>query len=154
MKKRNVSIMLACTAALFVLAGCVQSSAPPPPSKPTGAAGPAWAYVLIPGPAFQIQISPNNYDSITISQVFIELDTAMEPNKLSNIKNNIIAKRVEIKAALQQIVLEAGYQNLFIGEKRAIMEGRLRQEIIRILGTYVKDSDIKGVTLQKYSLSD
>jgi hypothetical protein len=110
--------------------------------------------VLIQGPAFQVQISPNNYDAITISQVFIELDTTMDAGKFSTIRNNIIAKRVEIKEALQQIVLKAGYQNLFIDEKRALIEGQLRQEIIRILGTYVKDSDIKSVTLQKYSLSD
>ena len=154
MKKRNVSIMLAFTAALFVLAGCVQPSTPPPPSKPVGATGPASAYVLIQGPAFQVQISPNNYDAVTISQVFIELDTTMDAGKFSTIRNNIMAKRVEIKEALQQIVLKAGYQSLFIDAKRAMIEGQLRQEIIRILGAYVKDSDIKGVTLQKYSLSN
>jgi len=149
MKMHRLLTNLLGIALLLTAAGCIIVQ----PQPPAPQQGPKEKYVLIEGPIFAVQKSPGIYDTVQIKQVFVQLNPDLEPTRMQALMTNIMQSRVEIKEALQQIVLTVGYQYLFNDEKRAMMEGRLRQEIIRILKGNFSDKDVKGVVLDKYSIS-
>jgi hypothetical protein len=153
-------VQIACAALLLAFSGCSLGNlghnsnqtvvVVPTPSQPSGPKNP---YMWIEGPSFGVQKSPGYYETVQISQIFIELDPALEPAKRNLIVINITSSRFDIKEALQNIILKVGYQNLFIDEKRSLIENRLRQEVVRILGGSAADKDIKDVILGKCMLS-
>jgi len=149
MKMRNLLMNMACIALLLIAAGCVIQQPPPPPPQQ----GPQEKYVPLDGPIFSVQKSPGVYETVRIGQIFIQTDSAMDPVRAEALRANIIQSRVDIREACRQIVTSVGYQYLFNDEKRATMEGRLRQEIIRILKGKFTDKEVKGVVLGGYSVS-
>jgi hypothetical protein len=136
-------------ALILSAAGCIVQQ-PPQPSAPQGS---SQQYVLIEGPLFSIQKSPGIYETVRIKEIFIDLNPTMDANRMVALRANIIQAQVDIKEACRQVVTAVGYQYLFNDEKRAIMEGRLRQEIIRILKGNFTDKDVTGVTFGQYSIS-
>jgi flagellar basal body-associated protein FliL len=110
--------------------------------------------VTLEGPTFPVQVSPDNYRTVQVRNIVVELNSELDETSINNLKDNLTDLNYEIKDALKNIIISEGYQSILLPKDQQRLQNKLRQEIIRLLGGNVSEKEIKAVFLDGAQIGD
>ena len=103
-------------------------------------------YIEIDGPVVAVPKGVGGHATCSVRKIHIVIDSSLSPEDREILEYNIDKMKILIKQRLTDYLKQEGYERLMPGGNiRQVIQNRLREDIIRLLG--VSDREIREVVM-------
>jgi len=103
-------------------------------------------YIEIDGPVVAVPKGVGGHATCSVKKIHIVVDSSLSPEDREILEYNIDKMKILIKQRLTDYLKQEGYERLMPGGNiRQVIQNRLREDIIRLLG--VSDREIREVVM-------